>query len=78
MAKTIAGLYNSFEDAREVRDALVNAGFSRSDISILAANSEDRQTAEDPPRVSVIDIVATVTGCSANVASNTVQKLAEA
>ena len=37
-----------------------------------------RKTAEDPPRVSVIDVVATVTGCSANVASNTVQRLAEA
>ena len=37
-----------------------------------------RKTAEDPPRVSVIDVVATVTGCSATVCSHTVQRLIEA
>lgn len=42
MAKTIAGLYDSFEDARAVQAALINAGFDRDNISILAANSEDR------------------------------------
>ncbi len=42
MAKTIAGLYDSFQDAREVQTALVNAGFDRKDISILAANADNR------------------------------------
>ena len=44
MAKTIAGLYDSLEEAREVRDALINAGFDRDDISIAAANSDERYT----------------------------------
>jgi hypothetical protein len=36
-----------------------------------------RKTAEDPPRVSVIDVVAVATGMSSNVASNAVQRLKE-
>ncbi|MCB0078570.1 MAG: YsnF/AvaK domain-containing protein [Anaerolineales bacterium] len=42
MAKTIVGLYNSYDEANRVRDALVNAGVDRADISVLAANSDER------------------------------------
>ena len=36
-----------------------------------------RKTAESPPRVSIIGVVALVTGFSPDVASNTVQRLKE-
>ena len=54
------------------------------DLMVSMAELDDdtvqrvRKTAESPPRVSVIDVVAIVTGFSPNVASNTVQRLKEA
>lgn len=39
MSKTIVALYNNFDHAREAVEDLVEAGFSRNDISIVANNS---------------------------------------
>jgi hypothetical protein len=36
MAKTVVALYDNFEDARSAVEALVDAGFNRSDISMVA------------------------------------------
>ncbi|RPJ53042.1 MAG: hypothetical protein EHM23_31730 [Acidobacteria bacterium] len=43
MAKTVVGLFNTREEAREVINDLVNSGFSRESISLMA-RGEDRET----------------------------------
>ena len=54
------------------------------DLMVSMAELDDdsvqrvRKTAESPPRVSIIDVVAIVTGMTSNVASNTIQRLKEA
>ena len=40
--KTIVGMYETFAEARRVQEALVNAGIAQNQISILAANTNDR------------------------------------
>lgn len=41
MAKTVIGLYDHFEDARKTIEELVDAGFSRDDISMVASDSNE-------------------------------------
>lgn len=43
MAKTVVGLFNTREEAREVINDLVNHGFSRDSISLMA-RGEDKET----------------------------------
>jgi uncharacterized protein (TIGR02271 family) len=42
MTKTVVGTYDSMEVASAVVNDLVNAGFSRADISLIANNADDR------------------------------------
>lgn len=51
MANTIVGVFDSFETARNVRDALVNNGFRQQDVSIMAANVDDRYSSYADRRV---------------------------
>jgi uncharacterized protein (TIGR02271 family) len=49
MTKRVVAVYNDFDTARQVVEALVNAGFDRDDISLVAndSNTEYRQYLED-------------------------------
>jgi uncharacterized protein (TIGR02271 family) len=49
MSKRVVAVYNDFDTARQVVEALVNAGFDRDDISLVAndSNTEYRQYLED-------------------------------
>jgi hypothetical protein len=47
-------------------------------LQLLESRRPIRKTAGSSPRVSIIDVVASVTGFSSNVASNTTQRLKEA
>lgn len=42
MARTVVALYDGFETARSAVEALVDAGFNRSDVSLVANNVEDK------------------------------------
>jgi len=42
MSKTVIALYNDFETARNAVEALVDAGFNRSDISIVANDADEK------------------------------------
>jgi len=42
MSKTVIALYNDFEAARNAVEALVDAGFDRSDISLVAKDADER------------------------------------
>lgn len=52
MTKRVVAVYNDFDTARQVVEALVNAGFDRDDISLVAndSNTEYRQYLEDYDR----------------------------
>jgi uncharacterized membrane protein len=45
MAKTVVALYDSFDDARSAVEALVDGGFERSDISLVANDASGKYAA---------------------------------
>src|SRR4051812_33384585 len=46
MAKTVVGLFDDIDDAERAVQALVNSGFSRDDIGLVANNTDNRYNAE--------------------------------
>ena len=49
MAKTIVGLFDTAAEAQNVVQRLMNGGFSRDSISVLANNSEGYPARESSP-----------------------------
>jgi hypothetical protein len=67
MAKVVVGLYDRIEDARDAVEALVNSGFRREDISLVASDASgdyQRYTTTDQGE-DVADSAATGAGIGA-------------
>jgi uncharacterized membrane protein len=64
MTKTVIGTYRNLDTAREVVNDLINAGFHRNTISIIA-NDRDQQYARDMDRGGDMDDTAKGAGIGA-------------